>query len=253
VVNNLTNRTSQVFDTKKLDPTKPIGPPQSLLSYDNGSQPKQDEISFAENCVNLIKKPELRRIKSAPEDEKENPQVASELNDTNQKYEGMHEQAILMENNLDDFTEQKQDNNEDEGERGRPKKQSAHRKLSRVEYKLNSSPPPTNEKTTSPIILINPFYNALAEKQESTSPSEPAIEINLLEIEDEKDKMLCNFLVLIFFIRLQDSCSTRTLDYSYFVDTKNRAIMKYELDARKAPDLIKDNVILELTVSSRIS
>jgi len=188
-VNNLTNKTSQVFDTKKLDPTKPIGPPLSLLNYDNGSQPKQDEISFAENCVDLVKKPELRRVKSAPEDEKENPQATSELNDTNQKYEGMHEQAILMENNLDDFAD---------GERGRPKKPSAHRKLSRVEYKLNSSPPPTNEKPNSPIILINPFYNALAEKQESTSPSEPAIKINLLEIEDEKEKMLCNFVTLSF-------------------------------------------------------
>jgi len=228
VVNNLTSKTSQVFDTKKLDPTKPIGSAQSLLIYETGSQPKQDDISFVDSHINLIKKPELRRIKSAPEDEKEDSQApSSELNDENQKYEGMHEQAILMEENLDDFAEQKQNEN---GQRGRPKKTSAHRKLSRVEYKLNSSPPPANEKPNAPMILINPFYNALEDKKESVSCSGPVLSrISILETEDEKDKMLYSYF-------------TRTLDYNYFVDTKNRTILRYELDAKRAPDLIKDDV-----------
>jgi len=191
VVNNLTEKKSFTFDTKRQDPAKTIEPAQGILIMEDAQLlPKQDENNFLSN---EIKRPEMRRSKSAPqEDEVEDK--SQRRKDSTEKYKEMQEQAIIMEANLEDYDKPEKKENGVKG-RMRSKGSIRERKLSRVEHNLNASPEPHKGKPDSPLIMINPYYDITEDKKEAETHMEISISsfptITLSSCIDNKQLLLC--------------------------------------------------------------
>ena len=109
VVNNLTEKRSFIFDTKRNEPSKTIEPVQSILIMEEAQpSPSKDSTNFLNPDNEVLKRPDFRRAKSAPNEDEEDQDKSQRRNNSTEKYKEIQEQALIMEANLEDYDKEKE-------------------------------------------------------------------------------------------------------------------------------------------------
>ena len=109
VINNSNKKTTFIYDTKKANPIKPVGTPQSVIISDNKSFLRQETLEVASDETRE-QIPGRKRSRSIPQNMYESElNKEPKRNDSAEKYKAP-KQAIIMQENLQDYS-----NAEDEG------------------------------------------------------------------------------------------------------------------------------------------
>ena len=71
--------------------------------------PSQDSTNFLNPDNEVLKRPDFRRAKSAPNEDEEDQDKSQQRKNSSEKYKEIQEHALIMEANLEDYDKVKED------------------------------------------------------------------------------------------------------------------------------------------------